>query len=88
MTIIFFCRWLNELIRIGLKKEINEDEIYRAPKTHKSAEIIKVFGAKWNKEKQKSQKPSLLKVIFQVFGPTVLSFGFIGTAIKTLSRFV
>lgn len=71
-----------------MKKDINEDDIYQAPKTHKSGEITKTFGSKWNTEKQTNQKPSLLKVIFQVFGLSVLSFGFIGTATKVVSRFV
>lgn len=78
-------RWLRSLIRTGLRQEITEDDIYRAAKTHKSIEITKTSSKYWEKEKQKST-PSFLNVLFKVYGPSVLIFGFIGTSVKSISR--
>lgn len=83
----FYKRWLRSLIRTGLRQEIHEDDIYRAAKTHKSIEITKSFSKHWEKEKQKST-PSLLNVLFKVYGPSVLIFGFIGTSVKSISRYI
>lgn len=72
---------------MGLKQNITEDDIYCASKPHKSIEITRKFGKYWENEIQKSS-PSLLNVLFKVYGLSVLSFGFIGTATKSISRYV
>ncbi len=65
----------------GRKRELVEDDLYQALKTHKSS----VFGDKlsraWNNELRKAeengQNPSLLKAILKVFGWQILGLGLV-----------
>ncbi|KAG5894559.1 hypothetical protein JTB14_021541 [Gonioctena quinquepunctata] len=62
---IFFC-WLVPFLSKGLKKEIDENDMYETRKPQKSTELGNKLESAWKKELNKSN-PSLTKSLFIVF---------------------
>lgn len=67
-----FFRWLKDLFAIGLKRSIEEDDIYEVLDGMRSDKITKKFVKSWDEELQK-ESPSILRVIYKLYGFKVLS---------------
>lgn len=68
-------RWLRDLFKIGLAKEINEDDLYKVSNNHDSRKVSKKFEMLWEKETLK-ESPSLVKVTLKCFWYKVMVVGF------------
>lgn len=59
-------RWLKDLFKIGLKKEILEDDLYKVCRDHNSKKVSRRFEMLWEEEMLK-QRPSLIRVTLKVY---------------------
>ncbi|XP_059612038.1 ATP-binding cassette sub-family C member 4-like isoform X2 [Phlebotomus argentipes] len=77
--------WLKSLFKLGLKRPIDEDDIYATLKNHKSSLLEEQFTRLWSDE-QKNKHPRFLTVILKCFGAKIFGFGIIYTSLDTLMR--
>lgn len=68
--------WLKDLFKMGLSKELQEEDIYVCSKNQKSSKVAKNFELLWAEELKKD-KPSLIKVTLSVFWYNVMTVGFL-----------
>lgn len=66
--------WLKDLFKIGLSKEINEEDLYKCSSAHTSAKVSRRFEMLWEREMAK-EKPSLIKVTLKVYWYNVMIVG-------------
>ena len=72
-------RWLKDLFKIGLKRQIVEEDIYECYQEHSSDEVTRNFEMLWEEEQTKP-KPSLVRVATKTFWLRVIIVGiFFGT---------
>lgn len=102
-------RWLVELLRTGLRRQIGTGDIYQTLSGHRSEKIGARFSAGWMRQVQlqlqQTRKPEngvggtggngkkewhrpwrLLKVVFKIYGPSVLLFGGIYSWLESACR--
>lgn len=85
----FLFLWQRQLFSIGLKRTIEEGDIYVTLDNHRSCCIGGQFDKLWRRETiQNPHKPSFLKVIVRLFGLRVLGFGLLYTTLDVICRFV
>ncbi|XP_055678761.1 probable multidrug resistance-associated protein lethal(2)03659 isoform X2 [Lutzomyia longipalpis] len=77
--------WLRNLFKLGLKRPIEEEDIYATLKHHKSSLLEGQFTRLWTDELKKKH-PRFLNVILKSFGPKIFGFGIIYTSLDTLMR--
>ncbi|XP_053685764.1 probable multidrug resistance-associated protein lethal(2)03659 [Sabethes cyaneus] len=77
--------WLKELFRTGLKRPIEESDIYETLSSHQSEQLSYQFENCWKHELKKEQ-PSFLRVICGIFGWTMVSRGLLYTTVDSFSR--
>ncbi|XP_044268136.1 probable multidrug resistance-associated protein lethal(2)03659 isoform X2 [Tribolium madens] len=70
---LFFCWALPTFIK-GLKKDLDEDDLFGPLKSHESKTLADKMGLVWQKEKNKHKTPSLRKVIIKVFYREILFY--------------
>ncbi|XP_071052810.1 probable multidrug resistance-associated protein lethal(2)03659 isoform X1 [Onthophagus taurus] len=70
------------IFKKGIKKELEEDDIYELLKGYESEKLGSKFENQWKKE-LKNPKPSLLRVLFGVFGVEYMTCGLIQGVIRT-----
>lgn len=68
-------RWLKGLLKIGLSKEITEDDLYACSNQQTSEKVARKFELLWWNEMTK-EKPSLIKVTLKVYWYRVMIVGF------------
>lgn len=78
-------RWLKDLFKLGLKRPIEEEDIYATLKNHKSSLLEAQFTRLWSEELKKKH-PRFLTVILKCFGAKIFGFGIIYTSLDTLMR--
>ncbi|CAH1183155.1 unnamed protein product [Phaedon cochleariae] len=69
----FFC-WLLPYLSKGLKREIDEDDMYETRRSQQSKKLGEKLEAIWNDETKKDE-PSLLLAIFKVFKTEIFFYG-------------
>ncbi|XP_039444244.1 probable multidrug resistance-associated protein lethal(2)03659 [Culex pipiens pallens] len=79
--------WLRNLFRTGLKRPIDEADIYETLSAHQSEQLSYQFEDRWKLELKKD-RPSFLRVIVAIYGWTILANGFMYTTIDSFSRIV
>lgn len=83
----FVRRWLKSTFKIGLKRAIQEDDIYAVTEHMESARNTQTYTRLWNLELEK-QKPSILRVIFKIHLHKLMIYGALFAIIETLVRYV
>ncbi|RZF40293.1 hypothetical protein LSTR_LSTR012596 [Laodelphax striatellus] len=82
--------WTFDMFRLGYKRDLEVTDLYATLKEHSSNNLGDKFEKKWNDEYSKATKrkkdPSLLKVLFSVFGGDIAFFGFFLLFIEVVVR--
>ncbi|XP_078259159.1 ATP-binding cassette sub-family C member 4 [Rhinoraja longicauda] len=75
---VFFC-WLNPLFRIGYKRRLEENDLYKVLPEDQSERLGEELQRHWDKEVQKAQKqvriPHLTKAILKCFWKSYIILG-------------
>ncbi|CAG9825034.1 unnamed protein product [Phaedon cochleariae] len=71
---IFFC-WFLPYLKQGLRKEIDEDDMFAVTDSQKSAYLSTKLERAWNNELQRKTTPSLLRALFTVFKVELIYYG-------------
>ncbi|VVC32361.1 ABC transporter type 1, transmembrane domain,ABC transporter-like,P-loop containing nucleoside triphosphate [Cinara cedri] len=71
--------WLFDIFKTGYKRDLEETDLYLTMNTHKASYLGSVLEKKWKAEliyaKNANRKPSLLRVLIRIFGPTLMFYG-------------
>lgn len=73
------------MFKIGMKRAIEEEDIYAVPNDMQSDQNTKTFRKLWQMELKK-KNPSILRVIFKLHGFSVLTIGMLFSIGETLAR--
>lgn len=73
------------MFTIGLKRSIEEDDIYEVTNSMRSDQNTEAFVKLWQLELQK-KNPSIFRVMFKVHGIKVLTLGLLFSIGETLAR--
>ncbi|XP_072433976.1 ATP-binding cassette sub-family C member 4 isoform X3 [Chiloscyllium punctatum] len=75
---VFFC-WLNPLFRIGYKRKLEENDLYKVPPEDGSERLGEELQRYWDKEVQKAQKqarvPHLTSAVLKCFWKSYIILG-------------
>ncbi|XP_058839982.1 ATP-binding cassette sub-family C member 4-like [Topomyia yanbarensis] len=77
--------WLREVFQTGLKRPIEESDIYETLSSHQSEQLSYLFDNRWRLELKK-QKASFLRVICGIYGWTMITRGLMYTTVDSFSR--
>lgn len=72
-------------MRLGMKREINEDDIYAVTNDMRSDKNTEAFENEWQLELEK-KNPSLVRVIMKLYGYRVITISTIVAVVNTLVR--
>lgn len=78
-------RWLNPIFSIGLKRSIEDDDVYAVTNDMQSELNTEKFAKLWDEELQK-KKPSILRVLFKLHLYKLLPFGILYATCETIAR--
>ncbi len=74
----------------GRKRELVQDDLYRALDSHKSSALGDKLSEAWSNElknsKQNGRKPSLLRAVLNVFKWQIVLLGLIAACIELILR--
>lgn len=73
------------MFKIGMKRAIEEDDIYAVPNDMQSDQTTETFRKLWQME-LKQKKPSILRVILKLHGFSVLTIGMLFSIGETMAR--
>ncbi|KAK9869799.1 hypothetical protein WA026_003531 [Henosepilachna vigintioctopunctata] len=73
---LFFC-WSIPIFYKGLKKQLNEEDLYETLKEHESSSLGDQLEEAWKDEQDDYKNPSLWRAFSRVFGREILSYGII-----------
>lgn len=74
-------RWLRDLFKIGLSRQVTDDDMYACVKHQKSENISLRFQLLWDHELTK-EKPSLMRVIMKIYGFKVILVGILFSLVE------
>lgn len=82
-----FClfRWLKPMFAIGMKRAIEEDDIYAVTNSMRSDQNTEQFAKLWQLELKK-KNPSIWRVMLKIHGFKVLTFGLLFSIGESLAR--
>lgn len=86
-SLCMFYRWFNRLAGIGRERELNEDDMYAATDGMRSAQNTDAFAREWQIELEKTD-PSVVRVIFRLYGFKALSLTFLYAVGSTIAGYV
>ncbi|XP_049301233.1 uncharacterized protein LOC125774907 [Anopheles funestus] len=78
--------WLKNLFQAGLKRPIDETDIYETLSNHQSAQLSYQFESYWKAELKGSNRPSFLRVICRIYWRSILCYGSMYTIVDLLAR--
>lgn len=79
-------RWLNPILKIGLKRTIQDDDIYTVTEHMQSARNTDAYIKQWMRELEQ-QNPSILRVIFKLHLYKLMIFAFLFASLETVARY-
>lgn len=89
---VLFVSWLLPLLKIGLKREITENDLYPTLFEDQSDHIADRLEILWGnhaeKCKKKKKKPSVTKVLLKAYGKKFIFFGLFSLAEEAIFRMV
>lgn len=77
--------WLKNLYKDGLRRPLNDGDIYENLKDHDSHEIAEKFTKLWDDE-LKRKNPSVLRMFYRAYGLPVLMVGLSFSILESLNR--
>lgn len=80
------CRWLKDLFKLGLKKPLDTQDIYKNLIQHDSARMTKQFDELWEHEKY-SKRPRIFNVIRKMYINKVIGLSILYSMLDILSRY-
>lgn len=83
--LICLFRWLKPIFTIGLSRSIEEDDVYAVTNSMQSERNTEAFDKLWQLELEK-KNPSILRVMFKLHGPKVLTCGLLYSIGETLAK--
>lgn len=83
LVFLFNSSFTYNIFKKGIKKDLEENDIYDIIKDYKAEELGNLLENAWEKEKNQ-KNPSILKVAFKVFGKIYLAYGFMQVIMKTI----
>uniref|UniRef100_A0A182MWL7 Uncharacterized protein n=1 Tax=Anopheles culicifacies TaxID=139723 RepID=A0A182MWL7_9DIPT len=78
--------WLKNLFQAGLKRPIDETDIYETLSHHQSAQLSYQFESQWKAEQKGTGQPSFLRVICRIYWRSILGYGSMYTVVDLLAR--
>ncbi|XP_052864944.1 ATP-binding cassette sub-family C member 4-like [Anopheles cruzii] len=79
--------WLKNLFQTGLKRPIEETDIYDTLSQHQSAQLAFEFERQWKQERKRNQQsPSFLRVICRIYWRHILGYGSMYTIVDLMAR--
>lgn len=78
-------RWLKDLFKVGLKRQIVEEDIYECNENHTSDSATKKFEMLWEDEQNK-ENPSLVRVALKTFWLRVFFVGIFYATFETCCK--
>ncbi|KFB46273.1 AGAP004602-PA-like protein [Anopheles sinensis] len=78
--------WLKNLFQTGLKRPIDETDIYDTLSAHQSAQLSYLFESQWKAEQKRTDNPSFLRVICRIYWSSILCYGSMYTLVDLLAR--
>lgn len=82
---MFWCRWLKPMLSIGLKRSIEQDDIYAVTNDMRSDLNTEQFAKLWDEEVKKSN-PSIFRVLFKLHLKKLLPIGILYAIGETVAR--
>lgn len=64
-------RWINPILKLGMSREISEDDIYDVTNEMRSDKNTEALAKQWQLE-LKCKNPSILRALLKLYGPKVL----------------
>lgn len=80
-------RWLKDIFKLGIKAPITPDDIYKPKTSLESAKIVKTFIKIWSDE-LKNKNPSMLRLVFRIYGIRLIFWGMLNGISRTLMKSV
>jgi ATP-binding cassette, subfamily C (CFTR/MRP), member 4 len=77
--------YLRDLYKVGYSRPITQDDIYQTIQHHESQRIGERFTNLWNQE-LKTQNPSIIRLFYNAYGPSVLTLGILFSISETINR--
>lgn len=84
--IYFVDRWLKPMLWIGMKRSIEEDDIYAVTNDMRSDLNTDKFSKLWDEE-VKREKPSIFRVLFKLHLFKLLPIGILYAIGETIARY-
>ncbi|XP_058060768.1 uncharacterized protein LOC131211356 [Anopheles bellator] len=79
--------WLKNLFQTGLKRPIEETDIYDTLSQHQSAQLAYEFERQWKQERKRNQQSSsFLRVICRIYWRHILGYGSMYTIVDLMAR--
>lgn len=75
------------MFKQGLKRPIEQDDIYQTLASHRSKQLTDEFNMHWHEE-QKKDRPSLFRVMQYIYARKIIPIGLFYTLVDSLSRYV
>lgn len=83
----YFYWWLKDLLKMGMSKQISEDDLYECSRQHKSEKVTKKFEMLWSKEMTK-EFPSLMRITLAEYWYRVIIVGFFFGTFEMVCKYV
>jgi len=78
--------WLRDVFKVGISsKDITEEDIFATLDDHETEKIVSKFSGHW-KEELERKDPSIVRMFFKMYGPSVLTIGLAFSVLETLNR--
>lgn len=77
-----------KIFKKGIKKELNEEDVYEMLKDYRAKKLGDKLEKEWNKELKRSQDPSVFRMMMRCFGKTYIMYGFLQLIMKTILMWV
>lgn len=82
----FFFWWTTDIIRIGIKRPIEENDVYAPLDEHESKFLSHKYSKYWDDELQK-QEPSMIRLFMRACGWNLLIIGQIVSNLETAGKY-
>ena len=77
--------WMKDLYRMGLTRDITEEDVYQTIDHHECDRIANKFTKIWDEELTK-RNPSTLRMMYKAYGPPVIIIGMLFSICETIFR--
>lgn len=81
---MFFSRFTYNIFKIGIRRELTEEDIYDILKDYRSKKLADQLEAEWEREKKRSKDPSVFWTMTRCYGKTYIGYGVLQLVVKTI----